>query len=188
MNPPRTATPFELQNQFGQPVSLEDHAGKVVLLNFLYTNCPNVCPMVTNQLRDLHGALGDDTDDVAFVAVSVDPKRDTVQAAFEYSEKWEMTHRWDYLVGDEQELTPIWDAYHVASIPLEPEEVGSSIGTAVAGQQDGVKGLKKAIMDRYRVIHTTPVYLIDGEGDIRGVFTPPFEPNDVSHDIRVLVN
>ena len=93
------AASFRLQNQFDLPVSLSDHTGKVVLLTFLYTNCPDICPIVAVNLRDVHRVLGDDAGDVALVAVSVDPERDSVQAAYAYSEKWQMTHRWDFLVG-----------------------------------------------------------------------------------------
>ena len=75
------AAPFELRNQLGDRVTLSDHAGKVVLLTFLYTNCPDVCPITTRLLRDAHELLGDDADDVSIVAISVDPERDSVEAA-----------------------------------------------------------------------------------------------------------
>ena len=81
MNTTRTATSFELRNQFNSPVGLENLADLLVLLTLLYTNYLDDCPMVTNQLRDLHVSLGKDAKDVAFVVVSVSPEQDTVQAA-----------------------------------------------------------------------------------------------------------
>ena len=110
---PRPATPFELENQLGQSISLADHEGKVVLLTFLYTRCPDVCPLVTSQLRDTYQILGSDANDVAFIAVSVDPERDTVEAAYEFSERWGMTASWDFLVGDRNELSGVWSAYYI---------------------------------------------------------------------------
>ena len=107
------APPFELENQFGQRVSLSDYKGEVLLLTFLYTSCPDICPLTTSHLRDAHEMLGDDADGVDFVAISVDPERDTVEEAYSYSQKWGMTDTWDFLVGERQQLSPIWKAYYL---------------------------------------------------------------------------
>ena len=182
LRPPQPAAPFELQNQFGRQVNLSDYAGKVTVLTFLYTNCPNVCPIVTSQLRDTHEMLG--AADVAFVAISVDPERDTVQEAHAYSDKWKMTHNWDFLVEDRERLAPIWEAYYI-----DPANDDHSQGSGASSvKTGGVTGLQQDIVDRYLVIHTTPVYLIDAEGMRRVVFTPPFDTEDLAHDIRLLID
>ena len=183
------ATPFELQNQFGQRVSLTDYKGEVVLLTFLYTSCPDVCPIVTSQLRDTHAMLGDDASDVAFIAVSVDPERDSVEAARAYSERWDMANSWDFLVGDKEQLSPIWQAYYVDPSP-DHRPAGNGVQSIEEDGQrhSGVDTLVEDITSRYLVIHSAPVYLIDREGIMRVVFTLPFEPEAVAHDIRLLLD
>ena len=182
------AVTFEFQNQFGQPVSLSDHIGKVVLITFLYTSCPDICPIVAGHLRDTHLMLGDDAQEVALVAVSVDPARDSVQAAFAYSEKWRMTHKWDFLVGSEEELSPIWSAYFLDPVV---EDRPSEAGTQAQEQGDhhggGAVDLKQEIESEYLVAHSAPVFLIDRQGLMRVLFTLPFDPKALVHDVRLLL-
>ena len=178
------ATPFELVSQSGRSVTLSDYAGKVVLLTFLYTSCPDLCPAVTAELRDTHKLLGDVADEVAFIAISVDPGRDSVESAREYSDTWGMTERWDFLVGDEETLSPIWKAYYIdPGIDHGPEddEDGS------AQDHDGGP-LDRLVEDSYLVIHSAPVYLIDRKGIRRVLFTPPLEPEALANDIRRLAD
>src|SRR5438045_2983066 len=51
VNPPFAAPDFQLSDQFGQPVRLSSFKGKVVVLTFLYTNCPDACPLITGKLH-----------------------------------------------------------------------------------------------------------------------------------------
>ena len=76
-DPVRDAPPFTLDDQDGRPVSLDSYDGEVTVVTFLYTYCPDVCPAVTSRLRDAQRLLGEDAARVDFVAVSVDPERDT---------------------------------------------------------------------------------------------------------------
>ena len=186
------ATPFELTDQFGQTARLSDYEGKVVLLTFLYTNCPDICPVVTSQLRDAHEMLGSVADEVVFVAISVDPERDSVEAARAFSESWEMTDNWVFLVGDEEELSPIWKAYYLdPAINAQSREDADTHAEDVRIQstrRGGVSALRQDIESRYLVIHSTPVYLIDRKGIMRVVSTPPLDIESLIHDIKLLVN
>ena len=184
----KDAPTFFLQNQFGQPTSLADHHGKVVVLTFLYTSCPDVCPIVTSQLRDTYEILGSSSAQVALVAISVDPLRDTVEAAYAFSQKWEMTDRWDFLVGQEEELSPIWGAYYLQ--PIANYGLRQESEDGADQHSDGAitsSALAHVIDESYPVAHTTPVFLIDREGELRVVFTPPLDIEAVAHDIRLLL-
>ena len=184
---PDVAPDFRLVNQFDLPVSLGDFADRVVVLTFLYTNCPDVCPIVTTQLRDTQVALGPDAEDVAFIAISTDPERDTVSAAHEYLGKWGLVDRWDYLVGDRGRLEPVWKEYFIDPVidPRDPLASGSPTPTPQA--RGAIDTLGSEIMERYLVIHSAPVFLIDREGIRRVVFTPPLEPEKLAEDIRALL-
>ena len=182
------AAPFQLENQFGNRVSLSDHKGQVVVLTFLYTSCPDICPLTTSHLRDTDRILGE-TADVEFMAVSVDPERDSVDAAHKYLEKWGKVDEWQFLVGDRAELSPVWRAYFidpVADVDSEGDEDDEHDGDD--GPSEGAGRLEQEIVDAYLVNHAAPVYLIDREGIMRVVFTLPFEPEAVAHDVRLLLD
>ena len=106
----REAPNFRLTDHFGNAATLDQYnEGKVVVLTFLYTYCPDICPIVAHHVKSVHETLGDDAGDVSIVVVSVDPERDTVERAREYSEAWGMAANWAYLVGTEDELGPVWE-------------------------------------------------------------------------------
>ena len=184
------APSFRLSNQFGQPVKLADYRGKVVVLTFLYTYCPDICPIVTSHLRETYRMLGDDSRQVAFVAISVDPERDTVQRAHDYSEEWGMLEKWAYLVGDAEQLSSLWRAYYIG--PAVDERVRNDQREAAAHSDvphpASVEELGQNIAARYTVTHSAPVYLIDREGRMRVLFTLPFDPSALAHDVRLLLN
>lgn len=181
------AAPFTLTDQFGEQTSLADFRGKVVLLTFLYTNCPDVCPITTNQLRETLDALGETTKDVAVVSISVDPDRDTVAAALDYSERWKMTDRWSYLVGTDSELAPVWKAYYLDPASLRPSADSESTATSESGLR-AKAGIDALVQESYLVIHSAPIYLIDREGIARVVVTHPFDVTDLVDDVQTLVD
>ena len=121
MDPPRAAPDFSLHDQHGRPVSLDTYDGDVTVVTFLYTYCPDVCPAVTSHLRDVQGSLGEDASRVDFVAISVDPERDTVERAREYLDAWSLDQRWAFLVGTEDELSGVWSSYFVDPTQIEWE-------------------------------------------------------------------
>ena len=184
---PKPAPLFSLVNQFGDPVDLEAFRGRVAVLTFLYTSCPDICPVVTTHLRDVREMLGDDAHEVGIIAVSVDPDRDSVQQAHDYSDRWRMVDKWSFLVGKEADLQPVWAAYYI-----DPAQVGPTAtqeaprGNSSTGS-GGVSALAKDIAEAYTITHSAPVYLIDREGLLRGLHTLPFEPEALVKDIRALL-
>ena len=179
----RRAHDFSLTDQFGAPKSLhQDFAGRVVVLTFLYTGCPDVCPIVANHLRDISTLLEDDSSEAAIVIVSVDPEGDTVESALDYSERWQMADRWDYLVGDEAVLSDVWKAYYIDPYvhgPGRAEEIATPDVKPAGG------GVTALVEQTGRVIHSAPIYIIDAKGNMRSAFTLPLESEDVAHDVRL---
>lgn len=181
----RPAPDFTLTDQFGQPRSLRaDFADRVTLLTFLYTECPDVCPIVANHLRDISGILDDGAPGAAIVIVSVDPINDTVESARAYSERWGMRDRWTYLVGSEGDLSEVWQAYYIDPYEHGPGDSESGEEATHSGSQGGgTSGLERASR---RVIHSAPIYVIDGDGIMRSAFTLPLAPEEVAHDVRLV--
>ena len=178
---------FALTNQAGRSVSLENLKGQVVILTFLYTNCPDVCPIVTSHLREVEELLGPEGNVAQFVAVSVDPERDSVESAREYLNKWELSGNWQFLVGGRPELEEVWKDYYVAPAVSDHDPLKSGKASQTPEPRGAIEALSAEITERYLVVHSTPVFLIDRQGMRRAVFTPPLEPEEVAEDIRLLL-
>ncbi len=164
------APDFRLTDQSGNAVALSDSRGKVVLLTFLHTSCPDFCPLMAVKLRQTVEAMGADGRRVALVAVSVDPERDDRRAAMEFT----ATHRldgydWHYLAGTEAELAPVWAAYGVGRLPRGAPAV-SRIGAPVTD----VLG------------HTEALYVIDPKGRELTLLRGDFDPDDLARRLRKL--
>ena len=188
------APDFVLTDQFGDSVSLSQMRGRAVALSFLFTSCPDVCPIVTTQLKRLYDELGEDADSVEFVSVSVDPERDDPRAAMRYLERWEVADEWRYLTGPRADLAPIWDAYYISPVIDDPNAAARiapsrpDAAAAAAPQPSGaIDALRSEIAERYSIIHSAPVYLIDPKGTRRAVFTPPLDVSEMASDIRALL-
>lgn len=163
---------FQLTDQRGETVSLEQFRGKVVVLTFLYTNCPDVCPLITQKLKTFSEELGPTGKDVAILAVTVDPEHDTVARVRQYTDVMGMTGNWHFLVGERSTLVSIWDAYYAA--PLQPTPTASG-GEAANTQQTG--GL-----------HSAPIYLIDQQGRRRVLHTGGnVNVQDLLYDVKLLL-
>ena len=131
--------------------------------------------------------LGDAADGVEFLAVSVDPERDNVESALDFSSTWRMEQKWDFLVGDREHLSGIWKAYFVAAAIDEHSPAGQARDSESGAEKTSVAALRQGIVEPYLVSHSAPVYLIDRDGILRVLHTLPFEAEDLAHDIRLLL-
>ena len=182
------APEFTLLDQFGEETSLRDKLGKVVALTFLYTNCPDICPLTAHSLAKAHEALGEDAAKVSIIAISVDPARDTPQQVYAYSQQRNMLDKWSFLTGSEEELSALWEAYYL-SVERTDDSSGAieSLGTDLARESlASSEGLSEKAA--YLVTHSAPVYLIDQDGTMRSVITDlTLDPEPLVHDIRLLL-
>ncbi len=163
------ATPapdFSLTNQFGEQVSLSDLRGKVVVLTFLYTSCPDTCPLVTSKLAQVEREFGERAQDLAFVVVSVDPKRDSVEQIRRYVEQRGYERQITFLTGSEAELKPVWQDYAIGVIPQPPADGTDS---------------------NYEVAHVDALYIIDKAGRERTLIQDHFQPVDLARDLQTLL-
>ncbi|HWS84229.1 MAG TPA: SCO family protein, partial [Ktedonobacteraceae bacterium] len=78
---------FSLTDQSGKQISLQQFKGKPVVLTFLYTHCPDVCPLTAERLHSTMLELGKDAHNVSVLAISTDPKRDDGAAALHFSQQ-----------------------------------------------------------------------------------------------------
>jgi protein SCO1/2 len=83
-NPPRAAFDFTLPTSTGERAHLRDYQGRVVLIFFGYTNCPDICPTTLADIKGALAQLGDQAQDVTVLFITVDPTNDTPERLTEY--------------------------------------------------------------------------------------------------------
>ncbi|MBI2887213.1 MAG: SCO family protein [Chloroflexi bacterium] len=136
--PPRPAADFDLVDWTGERTRLRTFQGKLTLLTFAYTYCPDTCPLLVARFQAVQRALGQRLgEDLELVLVTVDPERDTPERLRHYLEAVD-GQRWHFLTGPEPTLERVWKEYRVR---VERQ------GTAVS--------------------HTNLTYVIDGNGLLR---------------------
>jgi protein SCO1 len=84
LEPPQPAPELVAQGADGKPFRLSDRLGRVVVLSFGYTSCPDVCPTTLSRLRAVNRELGERADEVAVVFLTVDPERDRPERLHSY--------------------------------------------------------------------------------------------------------
>ena len=79
------------------PVDIDD--GRPVIVNFIYTTCTAICPVMTRSFSELQGKLGADRDKVRMVSISIDPEQDTPTRLSEYARKFNAGPQWVFYTG-----------------------------------------------------------------------------------------
>lgn len=162
IDPPVQASDFALNDQEGRLFRLSEQRGRVVLMAFGYTNCPDVCPTTLAQFKLLKSALGADAEAVRFVFITVDPERDTRERLAAYINSFDPT--FIGLSGSREELESVWQNYFVYQ---QKRETGSAAG--------------------YLVDHTSRIYAIDKDGNLRLTYPFDIEREFLLNDVRHLV-
>ncbi len=160
---PVTTTPdFQLTDQYGESWTMSDQTGKVVLLYFGYTTCPDACPTTLSDWIEVKRLLGDQADNVEFVMVTVDPERDTVEKLNQYMAFFDPEFLG--LTGDQETITSIEMDYGIMAVREEHPE--SATG--------------------YLMNHTTSFWVVDTENQLRLTFAHGTDPEIVAEDIKHL--
>lgn len=160
----RAAPDFHLPNDQGQVFSLASWAGKPVVLTFLYTQCPDACPLIAEKLKLARQSLGADAERVGFVAISGDgrgnaPDGDSPERIREFTRIHGLEGAWQYLTAAPTDLDPVWRAYYVA--PLRAWAGGGP--------------------------HTSPIYLLDKQHRQRVLLGPDATATTIARDLRALL-
>lgn len=150
---------FQLTDQFGKSVALSQFVGKPVVVTFMYTHCPDICPLMAEKLHSVMLGLGADAQRVGVIAISVDPQRDTVASALTFSQAHRMTDYWHFLVGTQAQLAPIWTAY----------AIGAQAQTSTVS------------------MHTAVLYVLDKQGHEQALLDEDFTDAQLTSDLKALL-
>ncbi len=138
---------FSLTTQQGEPLTLSDMKGKIWVADFIFTNCPTICPAMTQEMARLQSEFV--ADPVYFVSFSVDPERDTSKVLSRYATAYGADdRRWHFLTGDKAHI------YQLA-------EDGFSLAAGHNGTE---------------ILHSTRFVLITPDGNIYGYYDSRSKP------------
>jgi protein SCO1/2 len=160
-NPAREAPDFSIRGSDGVALTLSHYRGKVVVLGFGYTSCPNVCPVTLAVLAQAHRKLGALGSQVQVIYLTVDPERDSAERLKEYLAAFDPSFVGG--TGTAAQMAAVRTSYGVTA-----ERVGTGSGYAVA--------------------HSSFIYLITRDGKLRALMPFGHKADDYVHDISVLLN
>lgn len=159
--PPRAAPDFSLAASNGKQFTLSQQPGKLFVLGFGFSHCPNVCPMTLANLAQAWKKLGDLAAQAQVIYITVDPERDSPERLREYLAHF--NSQFIGLTGSVEELSVIRQAYGI----IAKKEVH--------GDGD------------YEVHHSSYLYLIDQQGLLRALVPFGKSADDIVHDIKILL-
>jgi protein SCO1/2 len=153
---------FTLVDQGGRPFRFQSLRGRVAIVTFAYTTCPDVCPLLTAAMRQTQESLNrDERLSTYFVTVTTDPEIDTPQLLAAYARRYraDLTN-WAFLAGDETALKKVWKNFGV-----------------------GVSRKARGLID-----HTTLIAVVDRGGTMRSAYIGPSpDPAAIRQDLRELL-
>lgn len=152
-------------NWDGTPFHLSDLRGKVVLLFFGYTSCPDICPTNVADMKAVRQSLGAAADDVAVVFVSVDPERDTLDRLGAYMRAFD-------------------PSFYGVSVPADQLEAIKK-GYGVFSQKHVVDPAQSD--SNYLIDHTAWTYAIDKKGNLRLIFSLDLTTDQRASDVAYLI-
>src|SRR3954453_1532139 len=120
LDPPRTAPPIALHDAAGRLVTLAGQRGRYVLVTFIYVNCPDVCPLIAQNLNSALRRLGSARKEVRVPPVSAHRKGDPAAAVRRYSRQRGLLPEFRFLIGSRPDLRKTWTAWHVLAVQRNP--------------------------------------------------------------------
>ncbi len=154
---------FQLTNDLGQPVTAANYHGKIVLLYFGYTHCPDVCPLTLVHLHTVLQKMGKAAADVRVLFVTVDPVRDTVPVLHQYVTAFDP--RIVGLTGTQNAIAQLAKRYRAFYKPETPNDKAGD----------------------YDVTHSSAIYVFNREGQAQVLATPGSTNDEIFHDLEILV-
>jgi protein SCO1/2 len=154
---------LRLTGHDGKPRTVADFRGKVVVVIFGYTQCPDVCPTTLADMASAMRQLGSDARDVQVLFVTVDPKRDTPELLRQYVPAFNPGFLGLY--GDAAAIARVTKDFHVYA----SERPGKTPGS-------------------YTVDHSAQLFVLDRNGKVRLLISPGISPAAMASDLKVLLN
>lgn len=159
---------FSLLNQDSAAVVFpDDFKGEISVITFIYTHCPDVCPVITANLTNIQRDL-QDTSNIRFIEISFDPERDNPSVLKKYKDLYKLNDQFSLLTGNPSTVDSLLDRLDIVAEKTQLDSL----------QQDS---------NQYFMKHSNKIYLIDGHSRIRAEYPASVvPPKNVIEDIRKL--
>jgi protein SCO1/2 len=155
---------FSLVANTGQPMNQDAVRGKIAMVFFGYTHCPDICPTTMAKLTEVLKQLGPQAADVRVLFISVDPARDTPATMNAYVDAFDPAHAIG-LTGTADEIETLAKRYRVAYAAERRDTSGN-----------------------YEITHSGAVYLFDKQGHARLIASIDASDDKFEHDLRLLLS
>jgi protein SCO1/2 len=130
----KPAPDFQLRNQFGQPMSLSQFRGKVVMLAFEDSECTTVCPLTTQSMLEAKQLLGPAGSQVQLLGIDANPDAISTADVLSYSRTHGLVNQWNFLTGSLADLKATWTKYDIA-VQIEQDQIDHTPALFVIDQQ-----------------------------------------------------
>jgi protein SCO1 len=133
----KTVPDFKLTDQESKPFKFSSTRGKLVLVTFIFTTCPDVCPLLTAKLAAIQRKLDDKKmNEYVLLSITTDPERDSAIVLKDYAEHFKPNlQHWSFLTGSRAELTQVWKSFGVNVTKTQSGQVQHTSLTTLVDQQ-----------------------------------------------------
>jgi protein SCO1/2 len=160
-DPPRAAPEFSLRGSNGTELRLSHYRGKVVILVFGFTSCPDICPTTLATLAEAHRKLGEKSNLLQVVYITVDPETDTPERMRKFLGSFDPS-----FVGG----------------------TGTAEALAAVRENYGIAATRKSLGENHTYAHSSFTYLIDRNGSLRALMPYGQSSDDYVHDVQILLS
>jgi protein SCO1/2 len=128
---------FKLTDQDGKPFQFASARGKVILVTFVFTTCPDVCPLFTANFAGIQRSLDEKkVTDYLLLTITTDPERDSAAVLKDYAGRFKADlTRWSFLTGTRAELSKVWKAFGVNVTKTDSGQVQHTSFTTLVDRQ-----------------------------------------------------
>ena len=161
-------TSYSLLNTDSTAVSFpDDYKDNITVISFIYTHCPDVCPVITANMKNIQSQL-EDTTEIRFVEISFDPERDTPSVLANYKSNFKLNEQFSLLTGTQANVDSLLGKMNILAEKSRIDSV----------QQDS---------NQYFMKHSNTIYVMDKQGRIKFEYMGSAVPPEyVAEDINKL--
>ena len=161
-------TSYSLLNTDSTAVSFpDDYKDNITVISFIYTHCPDVCPVITANMKNIQSQL-EDTTEIQFVEISFDPERDTPSVLANYKSNFKLNEQFSLLTGTQANVDSLLGKMNILAEKSRIDSV----------QQDS---------NQYFMKHSNTIYVMDKQGRIKFEYMGSAVPPEyVAEDINKL--
>lgn len=185
---PPLAPDFTLTDQHGDALTLSDLEGRVIVVAFVYTSCPDICIAISANMAWLQANLGEYEERVVFISITIDPARDTVEHLAEWTAS--LGYDWPHLTSENSDV--LIEVYEDWRIYVDEEHLNDSAtddDSHNSSDEHSHNASDEDADEEYEVGHSTITFILDKQLRKRVAYTgTTWDMNGFVEDLQKLVD